>query len=126
MFVPYNDKQKYATPTCKTRAYRNRKKPTWIDMLQYEDRCILEDMKESKNPQWTRAHELIVNTGLTTGWRAAALLLRDIMYAIGALYNEWDGCPALPLADRYGQQFRPGVFVSQIEVDEMTVETVQS
>jgi hypothetical protein len=98
MFTPRRSDTRYATETCRTRAYRQRHKPSWFDLLNLAQQEAWTWLRQSNDPAEVRAALVVELEGRANGHTAAARALTQLLWTFGLQESDWS---AEPLKDLY-------------------------
>src|SRR5271165_5007569 len=89
VYIPKRSDQKYATQTCKMRAYRARKNKSWFDLLTDAERTSWADLRQSNDPLLVRGAFLVEIEGASNGLRAARRMLTQTLWLFGIQSGDW-------------------------------------
>lgn len=89
VFTPRRNDTKYATETCRTRAYRQRKHPSWYDLLKPVQREAWTWLRQSDDPAEVRAALIVELEGRASGVRAAQRALTQALWVFGIQEGDW-------------------------------------
>jgi len=107
LYTPKRSDQKYATQTCKMRAYRARKHPSWFALLTESEQASWASLRQNSDPALVRAALLVELDGRANGVKAARRCLAQVLWIFGVQSGDW-------LLDNLWQYYPDGL------VDEVT------